>query len=517
MYRLVLVDDEYLELEMLQNHVDWAALGFAVVGTAKNGQAALALCEALAPDVVITDIKMPIMDGVEFAKRLYAKGGKTKIVFLSGYNQFDYLRAAFQVEAIDYLLKPLDLEELPPLMETVRQRCGKEAENADTARAAATEFLRRAILGGPAEAEALLAQCRAFTGDAAADTFYVAVAVIGEYALWDGDPEEGQGIIARSRAEIAALAAQYHAGVLPVQEHTDLLLGTAPITPAPRDWCEADRGLWANIICRQSAVCAAEIPAVYARLNSLRHWWVTHYDTRPVLYEDEILNICHAEESAAALPTLDIHMLLQYLQTGDLDATDHWVLQYYAGASAAGSHANTVNLFDFLYENLILPNRALRDAMEEKAGLYARLFKIESLAVLENAVCRYLHKLAAALAQTQGDPSQMIVENIRAYIRKNYDQQLTIEKLVEKFYFSPNYLRSVFKKYEGRTVLEFITEVRLQKAEALLRDPQQRVSQISAQVGYSNPSYFCLLFAKRYGLTPNQYRTRLVGPGRTEE
>lgn len=512
MYRLLLVDDEYLELEMLKDHIDWAALGFQVVGTAKNGQSALELTKTLCPDVVITDIKMPIMDGVTFAQQLYALGLPTKIVFLSGYNQFDYLRAAFQVEALDYLLKPLDLDEIPPLMEKVKRRCQQAHASKEVALSAAQQTIRDALLAEdpPAQAGMLLDPCRLCTASTT-DTFYLALAAIGEYSYLQEKAEEGQQIIARSRRDILAFAQQYHAAAIPLSEHSYLILGATPIAPAPRDWCEADRGLWSTICCRADPVEADDLPAVYAQLNRLRHWWVTHRDTKPYLYEDEMRLACSQEESPAALPDLDTHLLLQYLQSGDLGETDNWVLQYYEQSPHTNRHTLTVSLFDFLYENLVLPNRQLREQMEEKAALYARLFKIESIAALQGTVCHHLHQLAALLQQAQGDPSQMIVENVKAYIRTHYDQQLTIESLVEKFYFSPNYLRSVFKKYADCTVLEFITEVRLQKAEELLRDPQQRITQISAQVGYSNPSYFCLLFAKRYGVTPNQYRTRIGG------
>ena len=128
MYNVLLVDDEYLELELLEKHVPWGELGFKVIDTAKNGREALDVFERLSPDILITDVKMPFVDGIALANKVYQSYPETRIIFLSGYNQFDYLKAAFHVEAVDYLLKPVDLEELQALMSVVKNKCDQEYE-----------------------------------------------------------------------------------------------------------------------------------------------------------------------------------------------------------------------------------------------------------------------------------------------------------------------------------------------------------------------------------------------------
>lgn len=113
MYRILLVDDEYLELQLLLEHIDWAAYGFEVCATALNGAEALRLLAAQQPDVVITDIKMPVMDGIELSARLHSEYPDISIVFLTGYDQHDYLKSAITVDAVDFLLKPINLAEVP--------------------------------------------------------------------------------------------------------------------------------------------------------------------------------------------------------------------------------------------------------------------------------------------------------------------------------------------------------------------------------------------------------------------
>ena len=133
MYRILLVDDEWLELDTLKNYIPWTDMGFQVAGTAENGKAALRLLEELdlqlgdgtdgrhLPDVVLTDVKMPVMDGLVFSRTVHERYPDMQIVFLSGYNDFEYVRSALSVEACGYILKPLDLEELKKTMEKDRK------------------------------------------------------------------------------------------------------------------------------------------------------------------------------------------------------------------------------------------------------------------------------------------------------------------------------------------------------------------------------------------------------------
>ena len=137
MYRILLVDDEWLELDTLEKYIPWEEMGFQVAGTAENGKEALQLLERLEgseneeendrklPDVVLTDVKMPVMDGLAFSKILHDRYPDIQIVFLSGYNDFEYVRSALAVEACGYILKPLNTEELKGTMEKVREKCSR--------------------------------------------------------------------------------------------------------------------------------------------------------------------------------------------------------------------------------------------------------------------------------------------------------------------------------------------------------------------------------------------------------
>ena len=126
MYSLLLVDDERLELETLRDYIAWDELGFDRVYTARGGRDGYDKALRLKPDVMITDIHMPVMNGIELAKQLYADGCTTKVIFLTGYDEFEYAKAALQVEAVDYILKPFSFEKIRKAAERVRELLHKE-------------------------------------------------------------------------------------------------------------------------------------------------------------------------------------------------------------------------------------------------------------------------------------------------------------------------------------------------------------------------------------------------------
>ena len=125
-YKVLLVDDEEEAIEAIRLKLEWETLGFEVIGSANNGVKALELVERLQPDVVITDIKMPYMDGLELARALNEDYQNIHIIIFTGFDEFEYAKAALQVEAVDYILKPFSFEKIRKAAERVRELLHKE-------------------------------------------------------------------------------------------------------------------------------------------------------------------------------------------------------------------------------------------------------------------------------------------------------------------------------------------------------------------------------------------------------
>ena len=200
MYRILLVDDEWLELDTLENYIPWEEMGYQVVGTValrllgemeERGVQGQETEESALPDVVLTDVKMPVMDGLAFSKILHDKYPDMQIVFLSGYNDFEYVKSALAVEACGYILKPLDPEELKSTMEKVREKCSKTFKDKKSQAVVTAENLKNLLGFSMGEKEELwedicqscntILHCRPENR-----TFYVGMITIDEYRFLSG-------------------------------------------------------------------------------------------------------------------------------------------------------------------------------------------------------------------------------------------------------------------------------------------------------------------------------------------
>lgn len=126
MLGVLIVDDEKLMLDELESCINWNSLGFSIVGRGQNGRDGLAILEKLSPDVIITDVKMPIMDGLVFTRKVRDRNRNVKIIIVSGYDEFDFAKRALSVEAFAYILKPVDTGELKEVLKNVKERCTQE-------------------------------------------------------------------------------------------------------------------------------------------------------------------------------------------------------------------------------------------------------------------------------------------------------------------------------------------------------------------------------------------------------
>ena len=179
MYRVLLVEDEEIELETLRDYIDWKKNGISRVFTARNGRRALECLEENMADIVITDIQMPGMSGIELAETIVRRGYPCKIVFLTGYDDFSYIHSAFQVNAVDYLLKPFTIEEVEACLRKVRSELEK-SEIADWSRKTAAKQLLEMALREKQETELLRKNFRGVFGEELEECRFGIIAVYGK-------------------------------------------------------------------------------------------------------------------------------------------------------------------------------------------------------------------------------------------------------------------------------------------------------------------------------------------------
>ena len=495
MYRVLLVEDEEIELETLRDYIDWEKNGISRVFTARNGRRALECLEENMADIVITDIQMPGMSGIELAETIVRRGYPCKIVFLTGYDDFSYIHSAFQVNAVDYLLKPFTIEEVEACLKKVRKELEKR-EIADWSRKTAAKQLLEAALQEKQEPELFRKNFRGVFGEEPEACGFGIMAVYGktEEKLCSRIQEKWKGIRYISRSEQISILLL--AGYLPVKDTAFQIWNELKEEiPGAVGWCS---GKW-------TADTLYE-PAEKLRTGSFRAF----YMDPPGLF-------CADEEKPGEEKEYHFREqkerreeICRLVSNGKKQETLQRMRDYFQhlqGIAPKTFTREVYHLYMYLWNRLILSDELLENWMKAGKGLNENeIFEADSSYQLREKMEQYLERMMAFFEKQNQNPNYYAVYQVKTYLQKHCSESADIEKLAAEVGLSPNYLRSLFKEATGKTILEYNTEMRLQRAAELLKDKKNKVREVSLAVGYENVSYFGVVFQKRFGVTPNEYR-----------
>lgn len=530
LYRLLLVDDEEEIREGIIRKLDWESLGYTVVGDAENGLEALEKAEQLHPDVVMTDIKMPFMNGLELGERLQTMMPSTKLIIFSGFDDFEYAQKAIKLKVAEYVLKPINSAELAETLKKLKLAMDREfAEKRDVEalRKNYTEslpVLREQFFVGLMEGRIggaqMQAQARVFGLELNASAWAAAL-VRADLTSKDGAVLHGEEelipislkftvdeIMANYctftsffYSECVAIIAQLNGeaeigrlliGINEICKSAERILGVRVVagagTPCQsledihHSYREAQNALdYSAALGEGKATYIADIePDTSAKLRFDEH------DEREIISAikmdseekiNEKLDALFARFESMRLPLSQYQIYLMEIMTSLLK-----VMQAY--------ELGTDDIFgeNFNYVHTIT---ALRSPMEMKQWCVESCLKISALIKRERV-----------------DSSQLLAHNAKQYIGEHYsDTDLSVESLCSFLHVSPAYFSTVFKRETGMSFVAYLTEARLQEAVNLLNTTDDKTYVIAAKVGYVEPNYFSYVFKKRFGVSPSKYRS----------
>lgn len=491
MLSILLVEDEKLELETLRDYVDWEKLGIEKVYTARNGRSALEYMAEHEPDIMITDIQMPVMNGVELTRRIREEGYRSKIIFLTGYDDFEYVKAAFSVDAVDYILKPFDVEEVEALIIRVRDKIIEEELAADSIRFAAGRILEQAGTM-PMEEERLESLSSNYFGRPASEKAFGVLAIYGRE---DGDKEK----------QISAFPEVLH-----VFRHASMYIILL------RGYVRA-RDAAAKILCgigkEHCIVWSKEILPLNGLYEVVRE--LAGLQTI-CFYAEPGGSFCLEEAKEIQTGGIDREALhekwgkLKGAITGgnvqEAEAALNTCLENMRCCTREECRREACVLYLKLNNYLVMDDAQLKEYLHEQGVQEPALMETHFFKEVGSLLSDYIGHLCSFFDKQKEDPNYYVIAWIKEYIEQNYSGACSVEEMAEGLHLSPNYLRSLFKAGTGKTILEYLTDYRLETACMMLKDKTRKVREISVMTGYDNVSWFSQLFVKKYGVTPNEYR-----------
>ncbi|SDW99229.1 response regulator [Paenibacillus sp. CF384] len=519
MYTIILVDDERLTLDTLANYIEWEKMSCRVIATASNGREAMNKIEALQPDILITDIKMPVMDGIELCKQVHARFPAIQIVFLSGYNEFEYACAALQHGACGYLLKPIDNDELAVTMKMVHQRCEEQKNRLHSTVLTAGEYLRELLrigghlLSGLAD-EVTSIYNRYLHLPAENKTFTFVFISIDEYTLLADNPlaidaPSGDFSTAERLEFFIAGLPSFVPGVLTkLRDGQWIFVTPESVGTAFTNWrnqsAHAER--WISLFLTTSPQTLLSFTKNWPKMLKIRNHLVATQGTGLISDSWENMNADWRKE-----PFPETKHLIAAVQQNRRDQVEDWLHDFYDGGLPPGNvsqvFVDTISVFESVLSATGANNRHLQEMIEKDAPFLGRLSLMESMQSMKTHMRQILNLMMDELQASPVDRHIEIVNEVCSIIQKNYGQVISIDALAELIFLSPNYLRTIFKDITGKTLLEYVTQIRIDNACIMLQETNIRIHEIAKRVGFESPSYFGATFFKRTGLTPNQYRT----------
>lgn len=520
-YTLFLVEDEVIELDLLKEHIDWTSMEIRVVGSARNGRAAWEQIQALQPDIVLTDVKMPIMNGLELAMRISERFEWMKIVFLSGHDEFSFVKSALSAGAVGYLLKPVDPDELSGVIAKVKDEVKKADWLRRSKEIVADKQIReilRAGCGGSGSVEQAWGELTGMDPEYR-DIEYVSalIEIDNRHALppmlvqrlkeHDVVSEAIRSLLEAFSLEGAWIRQDAHRWFLAVRSRAGQ--EDAAFWPALSDAIREELGWTVTIGVCGKAFTLNQAGRIYEEAEKAVE---QKFYAGPglVIYSGEAREEGNEAQDASGLPTLPGSMTLSGLPQCEKEVGRYFERLTKLRVPREQVYRLSADLLKGISGELSKYEDWASMGNGEFSDWSREIARFESIAGIQAYVLGLLERINRFMEEKQQDRHTVLVQQVAEIIEREYSAALTIEDLAGRVYLSPNYLRALFKEKKGCTVHEYLTKIRLQKAVELLRDKKLKIHDVARQVGYDNTSYFCTFFYKSQGVTPNEYRKKYL-------
>ena len=537
MLKTFLAEDEIVVRENIKKMVPWEQYGFELVGEASDGEMALPLIKKLKPDLLITDIKMPFMDGLTLCKVVKKEFPDIKIVILSGYDDFNYAKEAIGIGVEDYLLKPITKNAFLERLCEIRSRYEHEKsqreyyeqfhrEMQEYEQNSSRDFFE-GLISGTMDMGEMYERADKLGLDIVAESYNILIFTLESENAAAGQSETYSEWEARAREKIEGLFADHSYAMLFRNNvfSYGVLVKEQKDNPGKntRDCVESIREILSDAPAGQPWFIAAGEPV--ERLSNMKHSYNTAAQTyaRRYLYDGHILYYRDLKEEELAkddgryLKKVDINamdpaIIQKFLGSGLKEETGNFVRDYF---HAIGKEPMTSMVFrsyvilNVRFSVLSFLNRmgycasALEESDTEDALEQGGASMEAAMAYAE----KILQKAIEIRDENSGNKNRDILEHSIEYIKTHYmDENMSLNAVAQVANISANHFSALFSQNIGQTFIEYLTGIRMEHAKELLRCTGKRASEIALEVGYKDSHYFSYLFKKTQGMTPSDYR-----------
>ena len=536
--KVFLVEDEMVIRRGIKNSIDWEKEGYIFCGEASDGELAYPMIIKEKPDILITDIRMPFMDGLELCKLVKKELPNIKILILSGYDEFDYAKEAIRLGVTEYLLKPISSGKLLEALNGVSESIRREKEDKDLVRKYMEEmrentehekqkFFEQMIAGNLSMADALetgkkyemnlsagmynlllfrftLGKENRKSGELLGEAEYAIEKLTErlEYVFEFQRGVEGWAflLMADNEEQMSERVKELSKDLEEIMKNYSTIayfggIGqpVARLRELEESFREAERALAARFIMELNRIISVEDIRMAQNVDTLD--------------DIEITSFGEIEKTRT--------MLEKFLNNGAEDEIDEFVDVYINELPEENLKSVLMRQYIIMDAYIVMMSfcekiEGIEGEMQAQSEELKNSMKtIQTLEEIKNYIRMLLKKIIGVRDTISGRRYSDIIEIAKDQIRKTYmSDEISLNTIAAEVGMSPSYFSSIFSKEMGKTFVEYLTEIRMDRAKELLMCSSMKTSEIGYEVGYKDPHYFSYIFKKTQNCTPKEFRAR---------
>lgn len=536
MYRMIVVDDKEDIIQGIQAMGQWDDIGIVISGCAHDGQEALKLIEKNEPHIVITDIKMPIMDGLQLTESIKRMSPEIKVVILSGYDEFQFAQQALKLGAEEYLLKPIRIHQLKEVILRVIRKLDEELARKEE-EAKLLERLQQSLplLRNKYFQQLLVEPAGIHEEEVARRLNFLEVnlyshhlaVILVEIDHYHGiiDPDSYQQSEWLHR-EIEELEHNFNLENVKIAVFTDTSerMGWIVSVPSLNNLPEINQNIFAlaekiNLLAekKENISLSIGIGRFYSGFSQLFHSYqdaveaLTHkflLGSNQIIHIDDVL----PDQKLSFIYPVEIEKkLLLNLKTGAYQETEHLlenyfeVLDHYTYSSPKFIKKSLMGFILSLSRVLLELNIDEESVTENNDDLLTQITKFDTLDEIKKWIRKIVVKINLISSSEKKHKAKVKMERAKEYIAQHIADEISLNAVAHYIDLSPNYFTTLFKEYTRETFMDYVIKIRIEKARELIQTGRYKVYEVANRVGYYDARYFSEIFKKYVGVTPADY------------
>lgn len=533
MFRLLLVDDFDIDRENVKDCIDWNRFDIEIVAEAKDGEEAYNIIQQTNIDFVLTDVQMPFMDGIKLAQIIKKTNPHIKVVFMSYYNDFEYLKSAIDVSAYGYILKPFNETEVEEVFSKLLNNHKKEITKAkeheklerllkESKPLLIQNYYKNLLTGKFNDSETIISRAQYLKQPLDKDNYYYRLVMleIDEEVILNRDIEEMliyqlnidellKNCVECLDIKVCIHIDDSHYALLISADSEQSLFELTNNTISKIDVILQSE-IYYNTLCvgvSSFTNNVSDIALLYEQCMDTIKYKFFYGKGQVICYED-----IKGSNDAPKIRLDNMQEKIKYLiDIHNKEQIKEYIDELFDGMIIApdNSYIKTISFSVIMCIQTIINeiNSSFEDVYGDKENaIWEKLMRFETIVDLKQWMQNIIFFASEYFMNLRNNKNERLVKSIIEYINEHYKENMTVKSISEQLYYSPNYINKIFKERIGRSIPDYLTHVRIEQAKILLKETPYKIYEIVEAVGYNRISHFNSIFKRNTGLTPREFR-----------